>query len=510
MKTRSIPVQTRAATAPRPRPRPRWTATLLAATVGGGLLAGCALPPKENPQLQTLTEQALGLSQQAAPSVQRGWWEVYGDAQLNGLVEQMFAQNTRLAEMLARLRNARAQVEAASADLAPGFRFNGSAERQHFSEHALYPPPLGGSDRWQTNLTTDLSWDIDFWGRQAALVTQARDQALASALDVRATELLVAGSLAQAYIDLYRAHAHADIAKRSEEQRQKILDLTRKRLVAGLETKVELREAEGALPQARLARLQAEATAELATHELALIAGQGADAYAQIKRPQLNVEAQLPLPAELPADLLGRRPDILAARARVEAALSGRKAAKAAFYPNISLSAFVGLRALGVDTLFQSHSGTYGGGPAISLPLFEAVSLKAGYRSANAEYDAAVADYNGTVLQAVQQVADRLTLLRSYAQQIVQSHDRLSAAEDAYTLAEKRYGAGLSDYLTVLNAETQVLDARDTHVDLLAAQAIARTQLLLELGGSFDPHSAAPPEHLAATTSPSTPSESHP
>ncbi|MGH8457132.1 MAG: TolC family protein, partial [Stenotrophobium sp.] len=213
-----------------------------------------------------------------------------------------------------------------------------------------------------------------------------------------------------------------------------------------------------------------------------------ANTYARIKRPRLNLGATLKLPDHLPVDLLARRPDVLAARARVDAASHGEAAAKAAFYPDINLSAFAGLGAIGLNNLFQSGARTYGAGPAIHLPLFESGQLKAGYRAAHADVDAAIAAYNDTVLQAVQQTADQLSLIASSRQQIGQNLQTLAASEDALRIAQARYREGLTGRLAVLAAQTRVLAAQRTQVELVEAQAVARVTLLLALGGSFDPN----------------------
>jgi NodT family efflux transporter outer membrane factor (OMF) lipoprotein len=289
-----------------------------------------------------------------------------------------------------------------------------------------------------------LSWDLDFWGRQADGVARARDLAQASNLDIDHARLLLAGAIAQAYVDLYRAYALADIAARAEAQRLHIVEITQRRVAAGLDTRLELREAESQLPQARVARAQALAAAELAVHQLATLSGHGSEAYAAMKQPTLNLDAALPLPKDLPINLLVRRPDVLAARLQVQAADSQRLAAKAAFYPDVSLSAVAGFGAFGLNNLFSWSARGAGGGPMISLPLFDAGRLRAQYRGSEAELDAAVAAYNATVLEAVQQTADQLTRIDALARERVDQQRALDAAEDAYRIGEKRYQAGLS------------------------------------------------------------------
>jgi NodT family efflux transporter outer membrane factor (OMF) lipoprotein len=452
-------------------------------------LSGCVLAPQLPPQNALLAESSVGLKGPAAAKAANGWWQAYGDPQLDRLIAESFAGNPRLAEAMARVRTAQSRVQAASAATRPGFSLDGQEVYQRFPERDIVPPPFGGGHYWRGQIGVNLNWDLDFFGRQAAVIEQSRAASQAATLDVEGARLALAGALAQAYVDLDRSHVLADIAQRAEAQRQNILDLTSKRLNAGLDTRSELRAAESSLPQARLARLQAGAAVELAVHRLAALTGHGAEVYPTITRPHLDLSAALTLPEKLPLDLLRRRPDVLAARARVDAAISGQAAAKAAFYPDINLTAFAGFGAIGLDNLFRSGDRTYGAGPAIHLPLFDAQRLKAAYRGAAAEADAAVAAYNETVLQAVQQTADQLTLIASYRQQLNESSQALAASEDAYRIAELRYRNGLTGYLNVLNAETSVLNARRTQVDLVAAQAIARVTLLLALGGSFDPDS---------------------
>jgi len=241
------------------------------------------------------------------------------------------------------------------------------------------------------------------------------------------------------------------------------------------------------LPQARTARLQAEIQRDLAVHNLAALSGHGADTYEHIGRPHITPDATLPLPTELTLDLLSRRPDILAAKARVEAATAGRAAAKAAFYPDINLKAFVGLQAVGLDKLVDSGSTIYGAGPALHLPVFDSQRLKAGYIGATAELDGAVASYNETVLKAIRDVADQLSRLESLKRQLAETNQTATATEAAYNLAQNRYKAGLSSQLVVLNAETQLLNTRRDLVSLQTQLLITRVTLLLTFGGSFDP-----------------------
>jgi NodT family efflux transporter outer membrane factor (OMF) lipoprotein len=451
-------------------------------------LSGCITPPKLPPPEQIIASDHLGLSSEVSGAVPaQAWWSAFNDPQFDHLMQQTLADNPSLAQAMARVREAQSLADVIRAGLAPSVSYDAQEIRERLSSHEPIPAPYNGTKRWLGSEGLNLSWDIDFWGRQASLLKRARSQTTAAALDVASARLALSGAVAQSYIDLYRDNALADVAERTEAQRQNILEITRKRVNSGLDTNVELREASGAVPEAQVELLQAQAAAELDTHQLAALSGQGAGAYPQIRRPTLDPAAILPLPAALPADLLGHRPDVLAARDRIEGAQAGHAAAKAAFYPDINLTAFAGTSAVGLGKLFVGNSAVYGAGPAIHLPLFDAGRLRAEYRGAAAEIDDAVSAYNQSVLEAVRETSDQISLVEALNAQIVQQQRSLDDAEAAYQLAEERYRAGVSTYLTVLTTETAVLSARREHVALVSDQAVARVNLLLAVGGSFDP-----------------------
>lgn len=451
------------------------------------LLAGCVAAQREDPAGTLIEPQSLGLTGAAVVPPQTEWWKAFGDPQLDALVDAAVHDNPSLAQALARVRMAQAQTRAAGAGNDPSLSIDADQTRQRLSANYTIPPPFGGGTYWVGQAAVNLHWDLDFWGRQAALIRQSRSQLAASTLDVAAARLALAGSITQAYVDLYRSWEMLDIATRLQEQREHLLRLTQQRVNAGLDTQIELKIAESALPQARAAKLRAQSARDLATHRLAALVGYGADRYAQIGRPQLSLDTALPLPDQLPIDLLAHRPDVLAARARIDAAMAGREAAHAAFYPDISLKAFVGVQAIGLDRLMEGDSLMYGAGPALHLPIFDAQRLRAGYQGATAEVDASVASYNAAVLNAVRETADQISLNDSLGRQIDEVQRSLQAASAAYELAQARYGAGLATQLVVLDAESRVLDARRELVTASTSRVIARVSLLLMLGGSFDP-----------------------
>lgn len=236
------------------------------------------------------------------------------------------------------------------------------------------------------------------------------------------------------------------------------------------------------LALARADRIRADSNLELTRHQIAALIGRGADVYATIREPGLNLDV-IPLPPVLPADLLARRADIQAARARIDAALSGRDVARKAFYPDMNIAAFAGWSSIGLDQMFSASARTYGAGPAIHLPVFDAGELRAQYAGATAALDAAVADYNGAVIDAVKQTADTLTQLRTLQEQAAEQGIALDAARESFRLAEIRYRNGIDAQLNVLDAETTLLEAERRSTSLHADIKSQRVALLMAFGG---------------------------
>ena len=200
----------------------------------------------------------------------------------------------------------------------------------------------------------------------------------------------------------------------------------------------------------------------------------------------------------IPADLLGRRADIAAARWRVEASMRDVASAKAQFYPNINLAAFAGFNSLGFGDLLRSGSEQWGVGPALTLPIFEGGRLRANLRGKTADEDAAVESYNAAVINAVRDVADQVASSQSIVRQQTEQRAAQAAAEGAYQIALQRYKAGLGNYLNVLTAETSVLTQRRLAVDLAARSMDTQLALISALGGGYQ---AGPQAGMALASS---------
>ncbi|NML15559.1 efflux transporter outer membrane subunit [Azohydromonas caseinilytica] len=451
-------------------------------------VAACASPGPSRPQAPLLDAPAVGLQPDAATalSVDPAWWRGFNDAQLDTLVDRAVAEQPNLQAAQARIARAVAAAEAAGARAQPSVSGSFDATRQRFSANGIYPPPLGGGTFTVGTLQAGLQWELDFFGRHRAELAAALGSERAARADADAARVLLAAQVTRAYVGLARLQAQREVARQTLAQRESLLGLVRQRVQNGLDTTVELRQSEGGLPEARLQIEQLDEQIALARHQLAALTAQPPQALQSLDA-RLGELKPLALPGVLGADLLGRRADIAAARERVEAAVQDVKAARAQFYPDVNLTAFIGFNAIGLDRLIEAGSRQYGVGPAIRLPLFDAGRLRAQLHGRQAELDAAVLAYNNALLEAVREAADALATLQSLQAQRREQAAAQDSAEAAYRLAVQRYGAGLSSQLTVLSAEGPLLAQRRLAAELQARSLEAQVALLRALGGGWQP-----------------------
>lgn len=452
------------------------------------LLSGCVAVPAMETAGHPLAASDVGLAMgQPVPPVASSWWTAMGDPQLDRLVNDALSNNPTLAEAQARIRLAEASLAVNRAGQLPQAGIDIDEQRQRLSEKYIIPPPYGGTSRWVGTAQANLSWSLDLAGKQAALVDQARADVTSAALDREAARVTLTGAVAQAYVNLARAERQIAIASEFRALREDNLRLVRSRIRNQLASEFDEQAAQTLLGEARQAQVRAEGDRTLMVHALAALTGHGADYYATITAPTLDLENALPVPDALPADLLGRRPDLLAAMARIDAANAGQRVARADFYPNVDLKAFLGSSAIGLGSLFTGGALTYGGGPAIHLPLFEGGRLKANYKGAGAQIDLAIAQYNGQVLSAVREAADALSAIQTTEADANQQRQILSSLNNTVRLDQTRLRTGLGSQLDTLTSGERLLQARQALANIDADAALRRVQLAVALGGGFDP-----------------------
>jgi NodT family efflux transporter outer membrane factor (OMF) lipoprotein len=454
------------------------------------LLAACAAPGGIAPHSQPLDtakiETGSAIDQAAlGGDIDAAWWSVYRDPQLNSLVTRAVAGNPTLRTATDRIAQAQALAGSAGAARLPSLGASAEFQRLHFSAVGETPPPLAGNESWDNNIDLQLSYDLDFWGKNRSALEAALGSLRAAQLDARYSELALQTAVVRAYLQLSYAYALQDVLVATVEQREQMLDLTRRRHDAGLAPQLQVSQAEAEVAPVRVRLEQAGNRIAVLRNQLTALSGRGPGAGEAITRPQVSANDAATLPSVVPAELLGRRPDIVAARWRIEAAGKGIDVARAQFYPDVNLSAFAGLQALSFDDLFQANARTLGAGPAITLPIFDGGRLRANLAGRTAAYDLAIDQYNDSVITAMREVADQIAAIGSTARQRALAETALAASRKAYDEAQLGFRAGLSDFLTVLSTQTALLTQQQELAQIVAAELDARALLMQALGGGF-------------------------
>ena len=467
--------------------------TGLALAASALTLAACADVPKlgpkavEKPATDYATTQSF-----AAPASDWSsdrWWDAYGDAQLSNLIDEAVAHSPTLAQTRARLETADAQVMQSRAAELPTLSANGQVDETEISHAQGFPPQFAAffPNGYNPNgrATFDASYDLDLFGKNRAALASSVSEREAARADLAQARLTLATAVAQAYGDLARLAAERDAAAEAVRNRTASSQLTLDRVKNGLDTRAELFQSQSATPTSRADVESLDEQILIARHRIAALLGEGPDRGLDITLPGPEQIKPFGLPANLTANLLGRRPDIVAAKLRAQAAAKRIDVAKAAFMPNITLSGYIGQSAFPIAQMFTPTGAIGQIGPAISLPLFEGGKLRAGYRTARGDYDAAVDAYNQTVVAALQDVADSAASVQSAQRQLDERREALKAGEAGYAIAQLRYKGGLSSYVAVLSAEDAVIAERRAFADAQARVFTLDIALTRALGGGF-------------------------
>jgi NodT family efflux transporter outer membrane factor (OMF) lipoprotein len=454
------------------------------------LATACAAVPdlgrKPTPAAASSYASAQSLSGAQSTWPADGWWKAYGDAKLDALIGEGLVGSPDLAAAAARFRTAQGLAQQAGAALLPSIDAAASVDYQNQSQN------IAGrnghvSGGWQATGTAGWSFnlDLDLFGRNRATLHAANKDADAARFDAEEARLLLTTGIASAYADLAALYAQRDSLEHALDIRTQSLKFVKARYDAGLETIDSVRQAEARVPQTRSDLAATDEAIMLDKHALAALIGQGPDRALTIDRPAIAALQAQGVPSDASINLIGRRPDIAAARMRVEAAGERIKEARAAFYPDINIGALVGLQSLGLGSLLNSGSGFASVSPAVTLPLFHGGALQGQYRGRRGQYDEAVAQYDGAVIQALRETADTLTSEKQLDQRLAEARSALADYEDALRVARGRYEQGLTTYLTVLTAQESVVNARLSVAELQSRSFTLDVQLVRALGGGF-------------------------
>jgi NodT family efflux transporter outer membrane factor (OMF) lipoprotein len=461
---------------------PAWACALV--------LAGCAAQPGAHkaPEIKPVAGYGTQNSFTATPGPwpTDAWWRRYGDPQLDTLIAEALEGAPSIAVAEARLRRAQAAVQTQRSALLPQISGSASASEQKQSYNYLSPPaftPQGWNDYGRAEL--DFSWELDFWGKNRAALAAATSEASAARADSAQARLTLATAIASAYAELTHQYLQLETAQSALVIRTKTAELFRDRLDNGLETLGSVRQVEARRAAAEADLLLVQEQIGLQRNRIAALMGAGPDRGLAINQPTLRTSQELALPSQLAADLIGRRPDIVAARLRAEAAAQRIKQARAAFYPNVNLAALIGVQSLNLDMLTRSGSSIGSAGAAVSLPIFTGGRLRGQLHGAEAEYAEAVANYDRTLVQALQEVADAAVSQRALEPQIARIDEAVAAAQEAWRIQNNRYEGGLATYLDVLNAQDYLLSNLRTQADLRSRSLSLDVALIRALGGGY-------------------------
>jgi NodT family efflux transporter outer membrane factor (OMF) lipoprotein len=480
----------------------------IAVAAGCMLFAACAVGPKyRRPDVQTppaYKEQpaAAGNDQwkTARPSdgeLRGNWWELFGDAQLNQLEEQVSVSNQNVKQAEAQFRQARALVALNRANYMPTVSTQ-PAISSSYSSHNLGSRGFGGGQFTQYDLPLAVSWEPNFWGRVSLAVESAVAAAQVSAADLENIRLSLHAELTADYFQLKGTDMEERLFRDTISAYEKALQLTFDRFNSGVASQVDVVQARTQLDSTRAQLTDLGVARAQLEHAIAVITGQPPSTFS-LPPGQIH-GIPPPIPAGVPSQLLQRRPDIAAAERLVAEANAQIGLAKVAYYPSLSLGVSGGFQSSSITNWLTWPSRFWSVGPSIAQTLLDFGRRHARTEQTMAAYDATVASYRQTVLSGFQEVEDNLAALSLLAREAVQQDAAVRGAEEALQLETDRYKAGTVSYLDVITSQTIALTNERTAVQILQRRMTAAVQLILALGGGWGASSLPTPQELQSST----------
>jgi len=477
---------------------------VLAAAILAGTFAltGCTVGPNYHPPATT-TPSAWGeLSETGAatspttrpasgtPVVQ--WWKTFEDPDLNSLIDRAVASNLDLRRAQARVREARAQREFTHADLFPQVNTIGSYSNTHtplggFAQSPSGSAPSGIGDQNLFQVGFDALWEIDVFGGVRRSVEAADYDLMAAVEDQRDITITLLAEVARNYVDLRGFQRRLTIARENLQAQQSTLDLTKNRLKAGVATDLDVARAQAQVSSTASVIPTLETSARQSIHRLGTLLGSDPMSLSNELTPTKPIPGVPPqLPVGVPSEILRRRPDIRRAERQLAASTARIGVATADLFPKFSLTGSLGLESARSNNLFDYASRYYSIGPSVSWPIFDAGRIRSNIRVQNAREEQAVAVYEQTVLNALGEVEDALV---AYSQEEARRRTLEDAAEAnrrAVTLAQQLYGAGRTDFLSVLQAQRDLFATQDALVQSTRTVSTNLVGLYKALGGGWE------------------------
>jgi NodT family efflux transporter outer membrane factor (OMF) lipoprotein len=460
-------------------------------------LGGCTVGPKyQRPPAEVPTAyKEAGNWKTAQPSelsLRGNWWEIFQDAQLNALEQQVNVSNQNIKAAQAQYTQARALLRFNRADYFPTVVAGASAARTRVSGNRAPANAIGnGRTNNDFQLPIDFSYEVDAWGRVRKNVESFREQAQASAADLATVNLSMHAQLALFYLQARSLDAQEQLLNSTVQYYEQALQLNEARFQGGVGSEVEVEQAKTQLETTRAQAIDVGVARSQFEHAVAVLMGKPP---ASFSLPPLPLQTPPPaIPAGVPSELLERRPDIASAERQMAAANARIGVAKAAYYPLLNLSGAGGFESGALTTLLQGPSGLWSVGAAAFQTVFDGGRRRAASDQAVAVYDQTVASYRETVLTSFQQVEDNLAALRILEKEAQTQNEAVVAAQHSLELSTQRYKGGVTSYLEVTIAQSALLSNQATAVNILGRRMVAAVQLVQALGGGWN--SSELPQH---------------
>ncbi|WP_166220685.1 efflux transporter outer membrane subunit [Pseudomonas atagonensis] len=443
------------------------------------LMAGCSLIPDYQRPASPVAAQYPTPTQTAAST--EDWRTLFNDPALPQLIDSALLNNRDLRVAALNVEAFQAQYRIQRADLLPAVSANASESRQRMPPSVTRSKSMINST-YAVNLGVS-AYELDFFGRVRSLSEQALQTWLATEQARRSAELSLVANVANAYLTWRADQELLELTRQTLAADEQSLRLTTRNRDAGKSSALEQAQAKTSVDSSRanLARYQRQVAQDL--NSLTLLVG--APVPDTLPARPLTSDLVQQLPAGLPSDLLQRRPDILQAEYTLKAANANIGAARAAFFPSVSLTASAGTSSRDLSRLFNAGSGAWTFQPQISLPIFNAGSLRASLDYSKLQKDVAVAEYEKSIQTAFQEVADGLAARSTYQQQLQAQSDLVQATQDYYTLAQHRYQNGVDSSLVFLDAQRSLFSSQQGLITDRLAQLVAEVNLYTALGGGW-------------------------
>ncbi|MFZ6049208.1 AdeC/AdeK/OprM family multidrug efflux complex outer membrane factor [Pseudomonas sp. CR3202] len=464
--------------------------SLISLTIAAALLGGCSMIPDyqrpEAPVDAAWPEgeaYSQGAAQVSTTAADLDWREFFQDPALHQLVQLALDNNRDLRAAALNVEAYRALHRIQRSELFPTISADGGATRQRMPGIMNQSGEADTSSTYSATLGTN-AWELDFFGRLRSLNEQALEQYFATEQARRSTQISLVAAVANAYLDWQADQALLQLTRDTLKTYQESYALTQRSFDVGVADALALSQARTAVESAQVSLAQYSRLVAQDRNALVQLVGTGLPADLP-KGLALDADLLAEVPAGLPSDLLQRRPDVLQAEHLLKAANANIGAARAAFFPSVSLTANAGSTSNELSALFDAGSGSWLFQPSISLPIFTAGRLSANLDYSELQKDIQVAQYEKSIQVAFQEVSDGLAARTTYQQQLGAQRALVKTTEEYYRLAERRYRTGVDSYLTLLDAQRQLFSARQQLIGDRLNQLASEVNLYKALGGGW-------------------------